>query len=272
MKRFDRKFGTDFVSDLPVTPAVYLFRDEDETVLYVGKAKNVRERLSRYRNATRKKEHRKMRAIVRAAASLEVRPQPSEEDALALENELIRSLAPRFNVDGKYAFLYPSIGVARRDVHTLVCFTTDVDAWAAIGPRWYGCFRSRPRTLEAYDSLAGLFALVAHEEARRRLGELPRVRGSHIVGFRQLDPALLSEVESFLAGRNRRGLERLALALLDKPRARRDSAWVQEQIDVLGAFYETDLAPLNRALRADGRDGSFVPQDERDLLFIRTGG
>lgn len=272
MKRFDRKFGADFIADLPLAPAVYLFRDEDDVVVYVGKAKNVRKRLSSYRNATRRKAHAKMRAIVRAAASLEVRLQETEEDALALENELIRSHEPRFNVDGKYAFLYPSIGIVRRDAHTLVAFTTDTDAWSKTPLRWYGCFRSRPRTLEAYDALVALLALLGHEEKRAHLGELPKVRGSRTVGLRRLDPELLADLETFLAGTSPLGLRRLAMALLEKPRARRESGWVQEQIDVLEAFYETDLAPLHRALRAGGREGTFVPQDERDLLFIRHAG
>jgi hypothetical protein len=92
------------------------------------------------------------------------------------------------------------------------------------------------------------------------------------VGLRRLDPELLADLETFLAGTSPLGLRRLAMALLEKPRARRESGWVQEQIDVLEAFYETDLAPLHRALRAGGREGTFVPQDERDLLFIRHAG
>ena len=63
MKRFDRKFGVNFLKELPQSPAVYLFKDETGEVLYTGKAKNVRRRLSDYRNASRRKAHRKMRSI-----------------------------------------------------------------------------------------------------------------------------------------------------------------------------------------------------------------
>ena len=105
MKRFDKKFGADFVSQLPTTPAVYLFKDEAANVLYVGKAKNARQRLANYRNASRRKAHTKMRVLVRDAAELEVRPQATEEDALLLESELIRTLRPPHNVDGAFAFL-----------------------------------------------------------------------------------------------------------------------------------------------------------------------
>jgi hypothetical protein len=74
-KQFDRKFGADLLRDLPAEPAVYLFKAEDGTVLYAGKAKNIRRRLASYRNATRRKAHRKMRTLVRRASSLEVRVQ-----------------------------------------------------------------------------------------------------------------------------------------------------------------------------------------------------
>ena len=62
---FDRKFGAGLVRELPAEPAVYLFKDEDGTVLYAGKAKNVRRRMQGYRNAGRRKTQRKM---VRARA------------------------------------------------------------------------------------------------------------------------------------------------------------------------------------------------------------
>ena len=130
-KQFDRKFGADLVRELPATPAVYLFKDEGGEVIYAGKAKNIRRRLQGYRNAGRRKAHRKMRRLVTQAHSLEVRLQPSERDALLLENELIRTLRPRYNVEGAYSFLYPAIGTAQHDHQTLLLFTTQTDAFAS---------------------------------------------------------------------------------------------------------------------------------------------
>ncbi len=270
MKRFDRKFGTDFLANLPTSPAVYLFKDEADRVLYVGKAKNVRKRLSSYRNASRRKVHRKMRDIVREAATVEVRVQSTEEDALALENELIRTLSPPFNIDGKFAFLYPAIGVARTGRHTLFCFTTNTDAWATHDFRWFGTFRSRRRAKKAFDALVELLAFVGHLERTSSLGTIPDVRGSRLAGVRQLDSGLVVSIESWLSGESSEALPRLTTALLDKSRARRDACHVQTLIEELDAFYETDLAPLSASLRGAGREGTFVAQDERDLLFIRA--
>ena len=105
MKAFDEKFGVDFVAELPTTPGVYLFKDDEGKVIYVGKAKNLRRRLASYRNASRKKAHKKMRAIVRKASSVEIRQVDTNADALVLENELIRTLRPKLNIEGKYDFL-----------------------------------------------------------------------------------------------------------------------------------------------------------------------
>jgi predicted GIY-YIG superfamily endonuclease len=258
------------VRELPEAPAVYLFKDEQGGVLYAGKAKNVRRRLQRYRNATRRKAHRKMQALVREARSLEVRVQPSERQALLAENELIRKLRPPYNVDGAYAFLYPAIAVGTRGHQTLLCFTTKPEAWGGLDLEWYGAFRSRPRASDAFDALVYLLALIGHLEPRARLPRAPRLRGSRLVGLRRLAPDLLASTRRFLAGDSGALLEELALLLLEKPGARRDAAQVEEDLRRLAAFYRSDLLKLRQALRAAGRSGSFVAQGERDALFIAT--
>jgi len=270
-KRFDTKFGAELLAGLPTTPGVYLFRDASDEVLYVGKAKNIRRRLTSYRNAGPRKRHRKMRMLVREAASLEVRLQASERAALAVENELIQTLSPRYNVEGTYSFLYPAIGLGRVGGRTLLCFTTTPGAWDAFDLRWYGAFRSRLRAKEAFDALVDLLALLGHVEKRARLGSLPKTPGSRIVGFRQLDHALVASLHELFAGRSAQTLGALALRLLGKPRARRDAQDVQTWLRTVEAFYDSDLAPLATALRAAGAAASYVAQDARDRLFIEHG-
>lgn len=269
-REFDQKFGEDLLPGLPTSPAVYLFRDEDDQVLYVGKAKDVRRRLTSYRNATRRKAHRKMRILVREASSVEVRLQESEGAALLTENELIRELRPPYNVDGAYSFLYPSIGVRQRDGQALFCFTTSIDAWEGLGFRWYGTFRSRLRAKDAFDAMVDLATRLGHREPRTRLPDLPRVRGSRVVGVRRLGLARVSSIRRFLAGESKEPLSRLAIDLLEKPRARRDAAEVQEALDRLASFYETDIEKLGIAQDRLGQKRAYVPQSERDALFISS--
>jgi excinuclease ABC subunit C len=270
-KRFDRKFGEDLLRALPAAPAVYLFRDAAGEVLYAGKAKDIRRRLRSYRNASRRKAHRKQRALVREASTLEVRLQPDERAALLAENELIRSLRPRYNVDGAFDFLYPAIGAGGRGGQTLLCFTTRPQAYAALALRWYGVFRSRPRARDAFEALLELLARLGHPEPAARLPRAPRLHGSRLVGLRRLPPELCAATHRFLAGESPDVLARISLALLEQQSARRDAAGVQDRLRRLEAFYRGDLAKLRRALRAAGRGGTFVAQSERDALFLATG-
>ena len=269
-RQFDRKFGEDLVESLPTSPGIYLFRDDEDQVLYVGKAKDIRRRLSSYRNASRRKAHRKMRTLVREASSVEVRLQESERMALLTENELIRELRPPYNVDGAYSFLYPSIGVRHKDGQALFCFTTSIDAWQGLGFRWYGSFRSRLRAKDAFDALIDLATRLGHLEPGTNLPELPRVRGSRVVGIRRLGPTRVASVRRFLSGESLDGLGRLAVDLLEKPRARRDAADVQEALDRLAAFYRSDIEKLRAAVNRVGRKQAYVPQQERDALFISS--
>lgn len=269
LKSFDRKFGPELISDLPHAPAVYMFTDKDGTVLYVGKAKDIRRRLSDYRNATRRKAHRKMRRLVREASGVEIRRVRSEKAALALENKLIRTLEPRYNIQGAYWFLYPAIGVARTRRHTLYCFTTRTEEFEKFGFQWFGVFRSRLRAKEAFETLIDLLLMLGHRERVATLGT-PSIRGSRVVGIRQLSPTVVAAVEQFLSGEQRGGLGALSCALVDKPQARRDAKEVQAKLRSLARFHQSDLVSLNDALRKAGHTGSFVSQQERDLLFINT--
>lgn len=264
---FDQKFGAERLADLPRGPGIYLFRDAEGCVLYAGKAKDLRRRLSGYRNASRRKAHRKMRALVREAASLEVRPHESEMQALLLENELIRTLRPRFNVDGAYSFLYPAIGTGADAHRALLCFTTRIDAFAPLGLRWHGCFRSRPRALEAFEDLVALLDFAGHREPVPRRADVVRPRGSRLAGYRRVDP-LLPSLDAFLRGESPRLLAELATHLLEKPAARRAAAEVEERLRRLEAFFASDARKLREALQVAGRADAFVCQAERDALFI----
>lgn len=267
-RQFDSKFGAALVESLPTGPGVYVFRDAERGVLYVGKAKNLRRRLLRYRNAGRRRAHRKMRTLVREASSLEVRARSTEREALLEENALIRELRPRYNVDGAFAFLYPAVGIGHGDGHTLLCFTTKPEAYAALELRWFGTFRSRPRAREAFDALVELLALIGHVSRRTQLPAHPSVRGSRVVGLRQLPRELAEGLSPFLGGEDRALLAALSTALLAKPRARRDAAHVEERLRLLDRFYDADTRKLRRAMARLGRTGTFVPQEERDTLFI----
>jgi excinuclease ABC subunit C len=264
---FDRTFGADRLRGIPRGPGVYVFRDAEGAVLYVGKARDLRRRLAAYRNASRRKAHRKMRTLVRESASLEVRSQPSEQHALLIENELIRTLRPRHNVDGAYAFLYPALGVGRADGRVLLAFTSTPEEWDQLDLRWHGCFRPRVRARAAFDALVALFGRLGHREPISRLPHVRLRRGTRLEAFRRVPPELLAAADAFLCGDSTDLLALLFARLLESPDARREAAEVEAALRTLEDFARRDVAPLRRALRSLGRSG-YVPGNERDALFI----
>ena len=99
------------VSLLPDSPGVYLYYDKDGTVIYVGKAKNLRRRVSSYFNRI----HTVARTniLVKNICDLRYNVVGSEEDALHLENSLIKQYKPRYNVLLKDDKSYPWICVTK---------------------------------------------------------------------------------------------------------------------------------------------------------------
>src|SRR3989304_2655877 len=112
------------LASLPDEPGVYQFKDAAEKVIYIGKAKSLRHRVRSYFLEARAAEA-KTDTLVREAVDVSTIVVDNEREALALENNLIKQLQPRFNVllrdDKTYPYIkltawekYPRIYVTRR--------------------------------------------------------------------------------------------------------------------------------------------------------------
>jgi len=96
------RLGRQFFLSAPEKPGVYLMRDAADTVLYVGKARNLRKRLGSYRVANPDRMPRRHLRMLRSVVRIELRECADESAALAHEAELLRSLRPRFNRAGTW--------------------------------------------------------------------------------------------------------------------------------------------------------------------------
>ncbi len=94
--------------DAPKTPGVYLWKDETGGVIYVGKAKSLKNRLSSYFTSNR---DIKTRILVSRAHSIEYITCDNEYEALLLENTLIKKHTPRYNINLKDGKTYPVIRI-----------------------------------------------------------------------------------------------------------------------------------------------------------------
>ena len=104
-----REYLRNIVLNLPETPGCYQYFDQTGTIIYVGKAKNLKRRVSSYFN----KEHdnRKTAMLVSKIYDIKYIVVNTEEDALLLENNLIKQWTPRYNILLKDGKTYPSIVV-----------------------------------------------------------------------------------------------------------------------------------------------------------------
>ncbi|MDD2244166.1 MAG: excinuclease ABC subunit UvrC [Dysgonamonadaceae bacterium] len=101
----------DTLKIIPENPGCYQFLNESGKVIYVGKAKNLKRRVSSYFNKTH--DSPKTRILVRNIRKIKYIVVNSEEDTLLLENNLIKELKPRYNVLLKDDKTYPSIVVKK---------------------------------------------------------------------------------------------------------------------------------------------------------------
>lgn len=97
------------IKELPQNPGVYQFFDKIQKILYVGKAKNLKKRVSSY--FTKKQEYAKTKLMISKIRDIKYFVVPTEMDALLLENNLIKKHQPKYNVMLKDDKTYPFICV-----------------------------------------------------------------------------------------------------------------------------------------------------------------
>ncbi len=130
------RLGQDFFRQAPERPGVYLMRDAGDTVLYVGKAKNLRKRLGSYRVANPDRMPRRHLRLLRSVARIEIQECPDELSALARESELLHELKPKFNRAGTWpassnCFAWRRTG----DTLELAITETPENGWLTFGRR-----------------------------------------------------------------------------------------------------------------------------------------
>ncbi|MDK2852684.1 MAG: excinuclease subunit [Proteiniphilum sp.] len=135
---------------IPHQPGCYQFIDEKGTVIYVGKAKDLKKRVSSYFN--KQQEHPKTRILVRNIRKIKYIVVNTEEDTFLLENNLIKEFRPRYNVMLKDDKSYPSI-VIKNEYFPRVYKTRNI---VKDGSRYFGPYTS----VQSVNALLGIFRSV----------------------------------------------------------------------------------------------------------------
>ncbi|MGB7191075.1 MAG: excinuclease ABC subunit UvrC [Acidobacteriaceae bacterium] len=127
------------IRSLPTGPGVYLYKNAEDEVIYVGKAKNLRSRVRSYLLET-SQANAKTGSLMREAVEVEYILVENEHEALALENNLIKQRKPRFNILLRDDKTYPYVKLSLRDRYPKVSVTRRIkkDGSAYYGPYFPG--------------------------------------------------------------------------------------------------------------------------------------
>ena len=99
------------IRSLPEEPGVYQYFDADGKILYVGKAKSLKKRVSSY--FTKEHDSSRLRLLVKKIVDIKTIKVNTEMDALLLENNLIKTFQPRYNVNLKDDKTYPWVVIKK---------------------------------------------------------------------------------------------------------------------------------------------------------------
>ena len=141
------------LKSLPEVPGVYQYFDKQDKIIYIGKAKNVKKRVTSYFNKT--VENHKTRILVKNISRIEHVVVDSEMDALLLENNLIKKYKPRYNILLKDDKTYPWICI-KNEPFPRVFFTRKV---FKDGSEYFGPFTSLKTVRSLFDLVKGLYPL-----------------------------------------------------------------------------------------------------------------
>jgi excinuclease ABC subunit C len=143
----------DKVRQFPAAPGVYIMKDAQGRVLYVGKAKNLRNRAGHYFTKAARVDMRTS-DLVKLIADVDFLPADSEVDALLLEARLVKDIQPRFNVDLKDDKSFPYLQIRMREDYPRVEFTRTP---RRRGVKLYGPFTSAKSLRAAIQVLQRIF-------------------------------------------------------------------------------------------------------------------
>lgn len=148
-KRLERLKG--IVSNMPDKPGSYQYYDESGTIIYVGKAKNLKNRVSSYFH--KEVDRYKTKVLVSKIADITYTVVNTEEDALLLENSLIKKHKPRYNILLKDGKTYPSICVTKEYLPRIFKTRTINKAWGT----YYGPYSHLPSMYAVLDLIKKLY-------------------------------------------------------------------------------------------------------------------
>jgi len=224
--------------DLPEKPGIYIFKTAAGKTLYIGKALNLKKRVSQY---FQKKDNPLLQNLLQRAGQLDYVVTATEHDALLLEANLVRSYQPPFNIRLKDDKNFPFIQITRNEEFPGIYYSRQVDA----GNFGLGPLVSSQKTRKLIDTVTRLFRLRSCADTVFKKG-IPclyfHIERCSAPCAGKIDPRLYQRharaAQDFLLGRKRKvalelaGMMRRCSAALDYEQAQK----IKEDLELLESF------------------------------------
>ncbi len=227
--------GHDFVN-LPDTPGVYIFKNSKDKVLYVGKSKSLKQRVTNHLSKTAGK---KSKDIIKKSSSIEYKETPSELTALLAESQLIKFYMPKFNVQLKNYSSNYFIKVRLQHYAPDISVVQDIEL---DGNDYFGPYHNRETAKNLVDIIDKTFLLrectdrIITKKKNCYLYDINRCSGICLPEYNREDyEKELENVYDFLSGHNQYALNRLLekMKILSEKQKYEEAAEIRDIVNSL---------------------------------------
>lgn len=268
----EKRLGKSLFENLPASPGIYRFYDKQGDLLYVGKSRNLRNRIFSYKRAKAGTVSRKISRMISRIARFEIEETKTEKDALLLENRWIREHRPPFNHANKqteaYYHIYFLPGVHQFEFRLSMSIHHETNR-----DHWYGAFKGHAPVRRSLGSLLQLLWMTEQNtrspfhlpvQLTRRLTPvcftLPLGRSSPL---HRWDAA--AGVDRFLMGESCEILDLLAVRIEASPALSHFQArFLEDRLYHLKTFFDKKL----RAYRSMRGANRLIDRNQLDDLVV----
>lgn len=268
----ENRVGQAFFEELPTDSGIYKMYGAKKKLLYVGKAKNLRNRLFTYRRAKMGTTTRKTIRLIRMMHDIDIEICETEKEALLLENKLIREHQPEFNYAKKQPQTYYFIALQRRDNKVEFNLQMHMPDKEFV----FGAFKGHRIVRKTMGGLIRILYIFEHQVDT--IFQLPSVLTQKLTPMRyelsiaeggKVSKTLWPAMIDYFEGRNKRIIDHI----LEVCRERRllesfAGSMILDDLDAMKWFYDRCSHRNHQMYRQLELDSALIPQEKLDDLLV----